>query len=96
MKTIKIADFETSNKKNLILIAGPCVIESEIHSLMMAEKIATVCQKLKINFVYKSSFDKANRSSINSNRGIEIKKAEKIFSKIKSTCLLYTSPSPRD
>ena len=85
MKTIKIADFETSNKKNLILIAGPCVIESEIHSLMMAEKIATVCQKLKINFVYKSSFDKANRSSINSNRGIEIKQAEKIFSKIKST-----------
>jgi len=85
MKTIKIADFETSNKKNLFLIAGPCVIESESHSLMMAEKIATVCQKLKINFVYKSSFDKANRSSINSHRGIEINQAEKIFNKIKST-----------
>jgi 2-dehydro-3-deoxyphosphooctonate aldolase (KDO 8-P synthase) len=85
MKTIKIADFETSNKKNLILIAGPCVIESESHSLMMAEKIARVCQKLKINFVYKSSFDKANRSSINSNRGIDINHAEKIFNKIKST-----------
>ena len=84
MKTIKIADFETSNKKNLFLIAGPCVIESESHSLMMAEKIATVCQKLKINFVYKSSFDKANRSSINSNRGIDINQAEKIFNKIKS------------
>ena len=61
MKTIKIADFEISNKKNFFLIAGPCVIESESHSLIMAEKIATVCQKLKINFVYKSSFDKANR-----------------------------------
>ncbi len=85
MKTIKIADFETSNHKDLFLIAGPCVIESESHSLMMAEKIATVCQKLKINFVYKSSFDKANRSSINSNRGIEINQAEKIFNKIKST-----------
>ncbi len=85
MKTIKIANFEISNKKNLFLIAGPCVIESESHSLMMAEKIATVCQKLKINFVYKSSFDKANRSSINSNRGIEINQAEKIFDKIKST-----------
>ena len=85
MKTIKIADFETSNKKNLILIAGPCVIESEFHSLMMAEKIAKVCEKLKINFVYKSSFDKANRSSINSNRGIDINQAEKIFNKIKST-----------
>ena len=85
MKTIQIADFETSNKKNLILIAGPCVIESESHSLMMAEKIAKVCEKLKINFVYKSSFDKANRSSINSNRGIKITQAEKIFNKIKST-----------
>ena len=85
MKTIKIGDFETSNKKNLFLIAGPCVIESESHSLMMAEKIAIVCQKLKINFVYKSSFDKANRSSIKSNRGIEINQAEKIFNKIKST-----------
>ena len=85
MKTIKIGDFEISNKKNFFLIAGPCVIESESHSLMMAEKIATVCQKLKINFVYKSSFDKANRSSINSNRGIEINQAEKIFNKIKST-----------
>ena len=85
MKTIKLADFEISNNKNLFLIAGPCVIESENHSLMMAEKIATICQKLKINFVYKSSFDKANRSSINSNRGIEIKQAEKIFNKIKST-----------
>jgi len=85
MKTIKIGDFETSNKKNLFLIAGPCVIESESHSLMMVEKIATVCQKLKINFVYKSSFDKANRSSIKSNRGIEINQAEKIFNKIKST-----------
>ena len=82
MKNIKIADFEISNKKNLILIAGPCVIESESHSLMMAEKIATVCQKQKINFVYKSSFDKANRSSINSNRGIELNQAEKIFNKI--------------
>ena len=85
MKTIKIGDFETSNKNNLFLIAGPCVIESESHSLMMAEKIAIVCQKLKINFVYKSSFDKANRSSIKSNRGIEINQAEKIFNKIKST-----------
>ena len=85
MKTIQIADFETSNENHLFLIAGPCVIESESHSLMMAEKIAKVCQKLKINFVYKSSFDKANRSSINSNRGVEINQAEKIFNKIKST-----------
>lgn len=85
MKNIKIANFEISNNNNFILIAGPCVMESESHSLMMAEKIATICQKLKINFIFKSSFDKANRSSINSKRGLDIKQAETIFNKIKST-----------
>ena len=85
MKNIKITNFEISNNNNFILIAGPCVMESESHSLMMAEKIATICQKLNINFVFKSSFDKANRSSINSKRGLDIKQAETIFNKIKST-----------
>ena len=85
MNNIKLANFEISNDKKLILIAGPCVIESESHTLMMAEKIAKICQNLKINFIYKSSFDKANRSSINSNRGININEAEKIFDKVKST-----------
>ena len=85
MKNIKIANFEISNNNNFILIAGPCVMESESHSLMMAEKIATICQKKNINFVFKSSFDKANRSSINSKRGLDLKEAEAIFKKIKST-----------
>jgi 2-dehydro-3-deoxyphosphooctonate aldolase (KDO 8-P synthase) len=83
MKTINLADFQISNKNQLILIAGPCVIESEQHSLMMAEKITNICQKLKVKFIYKSSFDKANRSSINSKRGISIREADKIFEKIK-------------
>ena len=85
MKTINLADFKISNNNQLILIAGPCVIESEEHSLMMAEKIADICQKLEIKFIYKSSFDKANRSSINTNRGISISEADKIFNKIKSS-----------
>jgi len=85
MNNIQLADFEISNNNQFILIAGPCVIESENHSLMMTEKIADICQKQKIKFVYKSSFDKANRSSINSKRGISIYEAEKIFDKIKST-----------
>ncbi|MDC1054514.1 3-deoxy-8-phosphooctulonate synthase [Alphaproteobacteria bacterium] len=85
MKTINLADFQISNKNQLILIAGPCVIESEQHSLMMAEKITNICQKLKVKFIYKSSFDKANRSSINSKRGISISEADKIFEKIKSS-----------
>ena len=85
MKIINIADFQISNNNQLILIAGPCVIESEQHSLMMAEKITNICQKLKVKFIYKSSFDKANRSSINSKRGITINEADKIFEKIKSS-----------
>jgi len=85
MKIISLADFQISNNNQLILIAGPCVIESEQHSLMMAEKITNICQKLKVKFIYKSSFDKANRSSINSKRGISISEADKIFEKIKSS-----------
>ena len=85
MNSIKLANFEISNNNNLILIAGPCVIESEYHSLMMVEKISEICNKNNINFVFKSSFDKANRSSINSQRGINIVEAERIFYKIKST-----------
>jgi len=85
MKIINLADFQISNNKQLIIIAGPCVIESEEHSLMMAEKIADICQKLEIKFIYKSSFDKANRSSINSKRGISINEADKIFEKIKTS-----------
>ena len=85
MKIINLADFQISNNNQLILIAGPCVIESEQHSLMMAENITNICQKLKVKFIYKSSFDKANRSSINSKRGMSISEADKIFEKIKSS-----------
>jgi len=58
MKIINLADFQISNNNQLILIVGPCVIESEQHSLMMAEKITNICQKLKVKFIYKSSFIK--------------------------------------
>jgi len=85
MKKINLKNFEISNDNKFILIAGPCVIESENHSLMMAEKISKICQRQNVNFVFKSSFDKANRSSIKSKRGIDIYQAEKIFDKIKST-----------
>ena len=85
MKIINLADFQISNNNQFILIAGPCVIENEQHSLMMAEKITNICQKLKVKFIYKSSFDKANRSSINSKRGLSISEADKIFEKIKSS-----------
>ena len=98
MKKIDLADFQISNDSQLILIAGPCVIESEQHSLMMAEKISEICQKIKVKFIYKSSFDKANRSSIKSKRGVSIDQAEKIFEKIKTSfnCPILTDVHNED
>tara|TARA_Y100001970_G_scaffold290612_1_gene424996 strand:- start:536 stop:1360 length:825 start_codon:yes stop_codon:yes gene_type:complete len=98
MKKIDLADFQISNDSQLIFIAGPCVIESEQHSLMMAEKISEICQKLKVKFIYKSSFDKANRSSIKSKRGVSIDQAEKIFEKIKTSfnCPILTDVHNED
>ena len=84
MIKIELKNFKISNDLPFVLITGPCVIENENHSLFMAEKINKICDKLKINFVYKSSFDKANRSNIESIRGIDIKEAVKIFKKIKN------------
>ena len=57
------------------LIAGPCVLESRDHALMMADSLTTLCNKLKIPFIYKTSFDKANRTSLNASRGIGLEKA---------------------
>ena len=84
MIKIELEQFKISNDLPFILIAGPCVIENENHSLFIAEKINNICHKLNINFIYKSSFDKANRSNIQSNRGVGIKEAIVIFKKIKN------------
>ncbi len=67
----------------LTLIGGPCVIESEDFTLKMAESISKVCDRLKINFIFKSSFDKANRTSIKSFRGQTLEKGLKIFERVK-------------
>ena len=67
----------------LSLISGPCVIESKQHAIDVAGEINEICSLLGINFIYKSSFDKANRSSIKSSRGIGLKKSLNIFSEIK-------------
>ena len=56
------------NDKPLSIIAGPCVFESKDHAVMMAESLKEICDKLKVNFIYKTSFDKANRSSADSYR----------------------------
>ena len=68
MKTINIGHVEFG-RTQLSLIAGPCVIEGRDHALKMASAIKQITEKIGIPIIYKSSFDKANRTSINSNRG---------------------------
>ncbi|MBL7030168.1 MAG: 3-deoxy-8-phosphooctulonate synthase [Candidatus Marinimicrobia bacterium] len=66
------------------LIAGPCVIESRDHCLKMAEAIKIVTERLKVPFIFKSSFDKANRSTVGSFRGLNIDEGLSILSEVKS------------
>jgi len=67
----------------LTLIGGPCVIESGDFTLFMAEQIAKVCDRLGISFIFKSSFDKANRTSINSFRGQNLETGLQILQRVK-------------
>ena len=67
----------------LVLIAGPCVIETEKKTLWLAQELKTITEKLKIPFIFKSSYDKANRTSINSYRGPGLKEGLRILAKVK-------------
>ncbi|MBV1886730.1 MAG: 3-deoxy-8-phosphooctulonate synthase [Parvibaculaceae bacterium] len=80
---IKLGNFEIGNDKPLTLIAGPCAMESRDHAFFMANELKEITSRLGINFIYKSSFDKANRSSHNSQRGIGIETALPIFEAIR-------------
>ena len=72
---LNISDLRISNNLPFTLIAGPCVIESKNHALEMAKKLTSITNKLGIQFIYKSSFDKANRTSINSKIGPGLEKS---------------------
>ena len=85
MKVIPIKDFQVGNNKNLTLLGGMNVIESEETALLVAEKFKEVTEKLNINWIFKASFDKANRSSIESFRGPGMDDGLKILEKISST-----------
>jgi len=83
MRIISLANLNISNKLPFTLIAGPCQMESREHALMMADEMYKICKKLDIKLIYKSSFDKANRSSVHSKRGIGLSEALPIFAEIK-------------
>lgn len=82
-REIKIKDVRIGGDEPVVLIAGPCVIENERHVLEHAKAIKDICAKKSIPFIFKSSYDKANRSSLKSYRGPGIDEGLKILSKVK-------------
>ena len=80
---MKLCDFEVGLQQPFFLIAGPCVIESLELARDTAGQLQEITQQLQIPFIYKSSFDKANRSSVNSFRGLGIEKGLQILSQVK-------------
>ena len=85
MRTFNIDGIQVSNQNKLFLIAGPCQIQSQDHAEFTAGSIKEICDELGIDFVYKSSFDKANRSSLGTQRGVGIDQGLAILNSIKHT-----------
>ena len=81
---MRLLDFEVGIEQPFFLIAGPCVIESESLAMETASYLKKACAELDINFVYKSSFDKANRTSGESFRGLGIEEGLRILEKVKT------------
>ena len=82
-KIVNCNNIEISNNKKVSLIAGPCQLESEQHAMDMAGKIKEIAKKFSIGFIYKTSFDKANRTSLKGKRGAGLEKSLPVFDKIK-------------
>ena len=81
---MKLINFEVGINQPLFLIAGPCVIESEDMTLRIADELKNVCVKLNVPFIFKSSFDKANRSSNSTFRGFGMEEGLRILEKVKA------------
>ena len=81
--TVKCGSVEISNSNSFCLIAGPCQLETEQHAMDMAGKIKEITTSLDIGFIYKTSFDKANRTSLKGKRGAGLEQSLPIFDKIK-------------
>jgi 2-dehydro-3-deoxyphosphooctonate aldolase (KDO 8-P synthase) len=81
--TVKAGNVSFSNTAPFALIAGPCQMESREHAFMMAGSLKEICAKLGIGLVYKSSFDKANRTSLTGTRGMGLEKSLAVFADIR-------------
>ena len=80
---VKCSNFEIANDKPFTLIAGPCQLESEEHAINISTELKKITSQLGVNFIYKTSFDKANRTSLKGKRGLGLDKSLPIFDKIK-------------
>jgi len=82
---VQIGSLTVGNDLPLAIIAGPCAMESREHALEMAQALSEICGSLGVGLIYKSSFDKANRTSLSSQRGIGLDQALPIFAEIRET-----------
>jgi len=82
-KTVKCGKLSISNANPFTLIAGPCQLENEKHAVEVASKLKAMTQELNIGLIYKTSFDKANRTSLKGKRGVGLEKSLPVFEKIR-------------
>jgi len=82
---VNVGSVEIGNAKKLSIIAGPCALESRAHALEMASALKEIATKAGVGFIYKTSFDKANRTSRNAARGMGLELSAPIFAEIRQT-----------
>jgi 2-dehydro-3-deoxyphosphooctonate aldolase (KDO 8-P synthase) len=85
IKHVKTGNVTFGNDLPFVLIAGPCQMETRDHAMMMAEKIHTIAGKLGVPYIYKTSFDKANRTSLKGKRGMGLLNSLPVFEEVKKT-----------
>ena len=84
-RSVRVRDVEIGNDRPFVLIAGPCALESRDHALEMAAAVREAARSAGVQAIYKTSFDKANRTSLDSPRGVGLDKALSIFGDIRAT-----------
>jgi 2-dehydro-3-deoxyphosphooctonate aldolase (KDO 8-P synthase) len=85
MRVVKVKDISISNDSPIVLIAGPCAMENRDMAMRIAERLVKVTNELRIPYVFKASFDKANRTSLHGKRGVKLDDALKVFQEIKES-----------
>ena len=85
MKTVQVLNLKIANNLPFALIAGPCTLEGRDKAMRIAETLVNITNELKSPYIFKASFDKANRSSLEGKRGLQMEEGLKVFHEIKRT-----------